>query len=81
MSQSRYRFEYQLAVRGVSLQRICRSAVIYYYCWLSSFDCAASEVDKLSVDVEELVVGIVGKVVGPSPSLDKILIDSDGVMW
>ena len=55
--------------------------MVYYYCWLSSFDCAASEVDKLSVDVEETIVRVVGKVVGPSPCLDKILIDGDGVTW
>ena len=47
-----------------------RSTVIDYCSWFSSFDCAASEVNKLFVDVEEMVVRVVGKVVGPSPCLE-----------
>ena len=47
-----------------------RSSVIDYCSWFSSFDCTASEVNKFPVDVEELVVRVVGKVVGPSPCLE-----------
>ena len=44
--------------------------MIDYCSWFSSFDCTASEVNELSVDVEELVVRVVGKVIGPSPCLE-----------
>ena len=32
------------------------SSVVDYFSWFSSVDCAASEVNKLLIDVEELVV-------------------------
>jgi len=47
-----------------------RSSLIDYFRGCSAFNGAASEVNKLSIDVEELVGGVVCKVVGPSPSLD-----------
>ena len=47
-----------------------RSSLIGDFGRLSSVDGAASEVNESLVDVEESVGGVVGKVVGPSPSLD-----------
>src|SRR5882762_8507479 len=46
------------------------SSLIDYFSRFSSVNGTASEVNEPLVDVEELVSGVVGKVVGPSPSFD-----------